>query len=259
MRFIDIAFVIPPDGFEERANAARADGDENIGNHADVWRDCKQSLKGASFDKCFYCEMKDIRSDGAVDHYRPKSKYKWAAFCFDNFRFSCTFCNSRRTDHRTGEIGGKGAGFPLFDGCLPATCREELGNELPLLLDPCEAADPDALDFRGDGFAVPASSNDADPQKVRALTSIEAYHLNHSELQEARRRIAVEILEKIAEAEVWMDRFRKGELGAKPAYTSAVRDLKRRLDQRAELSAFSKRILQAYRNKPFVEQILATA
>ena len=259
MRFIDIAFVRPPENFDQKAAEAQADGEENIGSHSDVWRDCKASLKQASFDKCYYCEMKDIRSDGAVDHYRPKSKYKWAAFHFDNFRFACTYCNSRRKDQKTGEIGGKGAGFPLFEGCARATCHEEIGNELPLLLDPCNAADPGALDYRTDGMAVSASTEDANPQKIRALTSIEAYHLNHSDLHEARRRVAIEIQEKILEAETFMKRFIDGDLEAKQAYTSAVRDIKRRLDQRAELSAFSKRVLQSYKNKPLVEQILAAA
>ena len=259
MRFIDIAYVAPPENFGVMVAAAEAAGEDNIGNYSDVWRCCKESLKAASFDKCYYCEMKDIRSDGAVDHYRPKSKYKWAAFRIDNFRFACTYCNSRRTDRKTGEIGGKGAGFPLLDGCERATCAAEICNELPLLIDPCNAADPDALDYRVDGTAVPSTDDDANPQKLRAATSIEAYHLNHSDLQEARRRAAIEIQEKIGEAESMMGRFSEGDLAAKQAYTSAVRDLKRRLDQRAELSAFSRRVLQAYKNKPFVEKILAAA
>ena len=94
---------------------------------------------------------------------------------------------------------------------------------------------------------------------MRAVTSIEAYHLNHSDLQEARRQTAIEIQEKIIEAEASMKRFTNGDITARQAYSSAIRDLKRRLDQRAELSAFSKRVLQAYRNKPLVEQILAAA
>ena len=259
MRYIDIAFVLPPDGFAARVAVALADGEDKIGNHSAVWRDCKANLKQASFDKCYYCEMKNIRSDGTVDHYRPKSKYKWAAFSLDNFRFACTFCNSRRTDQKTGEIGGKGAGFPILEGCDRATCNEEICNEIPLLLDPCSAADPDAMDYRTDGVAVPASELEADPQWARAVTSIEAYHLNHSDLQEARRRAAIEIQEKLIEAETYMSRFSAGDITARQPYTSAVRDLKRRLDQRAELSAFSKRVLQAYKNKPFVEQILAAA
>ncbi|WP_411817358.1 hypothetical protein [Hyphococcus sp. DH-69] len=259
MRFIDTAFLVPPADFGEMAAQAEADGEENIGNHSNVWQCCKESLKGASFDKCYYCEMKDIRSDGAVDHYRPKSKYKWAAFRIDNFRFACTLCNSRRKDRNTGEIGGKGAGFPLFDGCQMATCADEICNERPLLLDPCNAADPDALDYRADGVAVPASDDNANPQKVRAETSIAAYHLNHSDLQEERRKAAIKIQEKVNEVEANLTRFVGGDLAAQPAYTSAVRDLKRFLDQRAELSAFSRRVLQSYKNKPFVETILAAA
>lgn len=91
------------------------------------------------------------------------------------------------------------------------------------------------------------------------MTSIEAYHLNHSDLQEARRRAAIEIREKVAEAERFMKRFHDGDITAKQSYTTAIRDLKRRLDQRAELSVFSKRVLQAYKSKPFVEHILAAA
>ncbi|MGP5308996.1 HNH endonuclease [Vreelandella alkaliphila] len=259
MRFIDVAFIVPPEGFADKVIAAQEDGDENIDKHSYIWRECKTSLKHASYDKCYYCEMKDIRSDGTVDHYRPKSKYKWAAYRFDNFRFACTFCNSRRTDQKTGEVGGKGADFPLFEGCVRATCPEESDNELPLLLDPCNAADPDALDYRTDGATVPKSEIETDPQRMRAVTSIEAYHLNHSDLQEARRQTAIEIQEKIIEAEASMKRFTNGDITARQAYSSAIRDLKRRLDQRAELSAFSKRVLQAYRNKPLVEQILAAA
>jgi hypothetical protein len=74
-----------------------------------------------------------------------------------------------------------------------------------------------------------------------------------------RRQTAIEIQEKIIEAEASMKRFTNGDITARQAYSSAIRDLKRRLDQRAELSAFSKRVLQAYRNKPLVEQILAAA
>jgi hypothetical protein len=88
MRFVDLAFVKRPEGFSDKAAAAEADGEGNIEKHSDVWRGCKLTLKHASHDKCYYCEMKDIRSDGTVDHYRPKSKYFWAAYNFCNFRFA---------------------------------------------------------------------------------------------------------------------------------------------------------------------------
>lgn len=257
MRYIDPALILPPEGFEEASAQAQADDDENINNHSSVWQNCKSSLKQASFDKCFYCEMKEIRSDGAVDHYRPKSKYKWAAFLLDNFRFACTFCNSRRTDQKTGEVGGKGADFPLREGCVRATCSEEICNEVPLLLDPCKAADPDALDFRTDGVAVPAVQGEGNLRNIQARSSISAYHLNHSALQEARRTLAIEIQEKVADADIYLGPSIGGDPVAKHALASAVQDIKKRLDKDAPLSAFAKRVLQSYRDKPIVEQILA--
>lgn len=259
MRFIDLAFIQGPNGFAEKVAAAIADGEENIGKHSDVWRECKANLKEASLQKCFYCEMKDIRSDGTVDHFRPKSKYHWAAFRLDNFRFACTFCNSRRTDPKTGEVGGKGTGFPLVDGCNRATCEAEEHAEVPVLLDPCDATDPDFLDFRSDGTTVPKITDEADLQRMRALESIDAYHLNHSTLTEARRHLAVELGEKIVEAERAMLRYAEGDMSAKGQYTSAVCFLKRKINPNSELSVFAKRILQTQKNKPLVEGVLATA
>jgi uncharacterized protein (TIGR02646 family) len=258
MRFIDIAYVRAPEGFAELVAAAEKDED-NIKNHSGVWRACKPFLKGASYDKCYYCEMKDLRSDGAVDHYRPKSKYIWAAYRLDNFRFSCTFCNSRRSDPQTGEVRGKGDVFPLFEGSSIAMCIEDICNEFPILLDPCKAGDPGAIDFRGDGIALPRSNEDTDPQWRRAAESIEAYHLNHSELVEARRCIAIEIQEKVGELERALLRRQHGDVGASETCDAAVRDLARRLQPSAELSVFSKRVLQAYRSKSFIDDILATA
>lgn len=259
MRFVDLAFVQEPEGFTDKVAAAVADGEENIGKHSDVWRDCKPNLKAASFHKCYYCEMIDSRSDGNVDHFRPKSKYQWAAFRLNNFRFACTFCNSRRTDPKTGEVSGKGKDFPLLEGCNRATCEAEEIMELPVLLDPCDAADPDLLDFRSDGVAVPKSDDDADIQRKRAEDSIEAYHLNYSSLTEARRHLAIELGEKIHEAEQAMARINAGDPTAKRTFTAAVRDLKRRIGPASQLSVFAKRILQTHKNKALVEGVLATA
>jgi hypothetical protein len=126
-------------------------------------------------------------------------------------------------------------------------------------LDPCDAADPGAIDFRSDGVAVAKSNLEADPQRRRAVISIEAYHLNHSDLEEARRCIAIQIQEKITEAEKAMIQYQQGDMGAKQIYSAALRDIAQRLSPNAELSVFAKRILQSYRGSPFVEDILATA
>ncbi len=259
MRFIDLAYVLPPSDFDAKVAEAVADGEANIGKNSHIWRGCKTILKAASNNKCYYCEIKEDRSDGDVDHYRPKSKYKWAAFRFDNFRFACTFCNRRRTDPATGEVGGKGAGFPLLEECKRASCLEQACEEIPILLDPCNAADPGAIDFLTDGTPQPRSVEENDLQRQRAIVSIEAYHLHHSGLIEARRRYAIEIQEKVGEAERALLRLQRRDFTAKEPFENACRDLKRRISPASELSAFSRRVLQSYKTKSFVEDILATA
>ena len=259
MRFVDIAYVEEPAGFVEKVSTAIAAGDDKIGDHSAVWRDCKENLKTASLQKCFYCEMKDIRSDGTVDHYRPKSKYKWAAYRLNNFRFACTFCNSRRTDKATGEVGGKGDDFPLLDEARRATCEEEEVNEFPLLLDPCKATDPSQIDFLTDGNAVPKYVNDDDVRKQRAEKSIKSYHLNHSQLTEARKRLAIELNEKVATAERALPGCAEGNVIASEMFDSAVQDLQRAIKPQAELSVFARRVLQTQKNKMLVDEVLATA
>lgn len=260
MRFVDLAMVKPPADWEKKVAKAKAALAGKIDDHSEVWRCCKGNLRDASNKKCFYCEMKDIRSDGTVDHYRPKSKYQWAAFRFGNFRFACTFCNSKRTDRLTGEKGGKGNEFPLHDETKRAKCEADEALEIPLLLDPCEAGDPDFLDFDKSGSAVPKFSEDEDCFNfARADKSIKLYHLNESELVEARAAHAITLLEKIIDAERALSRMQAGEGDAVKDYNSTVRDLKRAISPEAEMSVFSRRVVQGHRNKKLVDAVIASA
>ena len=58
------------------------------------WKAAKNQLIAETHQKCAYCEA-DTRvvAHGDVEHYRPKSKYWWLAYCYDNFLFSCQICN----------------------------------------------------------------------------------------------------------------------------------------------------------------------
>lgn len=199
MRFIDNRRLRPPDDWATKADNARTavlDRGEDVNGFSAVWRALKDSLADLSFDKCWYCEMSQIRSDQAVDHFRPKSLYRWLAFTASNLRYSCTFCNSRRTDAETGIVGGKGDHFPLAAGTIRATMAGQEGEEQPLLLNPCAADDPMLLDFNDDGRPV-ARYPDHAMRSLRAKTSIRLYHLDHSDLVEHRRVLAIELNEKI--------------------------------------------------------------
>lgn len=120
-----------------------------------IWRELKDVLKEVGHKKCWYCESRDDRSDNAVDHYRPKNRvaecgdehpgYWWLAFAWENYRYACTYCNSRRKDQEGGTAGGKHDHFPIWDETRRSSdCNssEEIDEEQPLLLDPARQSDP---------------------------------------------------------------------------------------------------------------------
>src|SRR5208282_1073044 len=107
----------------------------------------KQTLKHAQHNKCAYCETRDVRSHGVVEHYRPKlgwrqarednlqnGPYFWLAYDWDNLLFACDMCN---------DAGHKQNLFPLADPAQRATAANpDIRNERPLLINPYDA-DPD--------------------------------------------------------------------------------------------------------------------
>jgi hypothetical protein len=64
------------------------------GPKSDVWKVAKNQLRAESDGKCAYCEGKASHvAHGDVEHYRPKSKYWWLAYCYDNYLYACQVCN----------------------------------------------------------------------------------------------------------------------------------------------------------------------
>jgi uncharacterized protein (TIGR02646 family) len=156
MKFIDLRNFTLPEGWEGRVQKAREEiaalGDNTraagINERRTVWADLKELLGSLSHKKCWYCEARQERSDMQVDHFRPKNRlseegcadhpgYWWLAFDWRNFRFCCTYCNSRREDPRTGTKGGKADRFPLREEARRCRTPEDiLSDEQPVLLDP---------------------------------------------------------------------------------------------------------------------------
>jgi uncharacterized protein (TIGR02646 family) len=213
MRFIDNSEVgdsLDPDwhtraeeAYRKACNATTAKGRKKVLKkraHVQVWRDAAGTLASISNGKCWYCEVREVRSDMPVDHYRPKGKvveenghggYWWLAFNWENFRLSCTFCNSRRVDVKHKTEGGKHDHFPLCDGSYRA-CNDdnEWRREIPKLLDPCSRQDPTLLSFRQDGMPVPSREPRTDAvAHDRADCSIRLLHLDHHHLVRSRKRL----------------------------------------------------------------------
>lgn len=58
------------------------------------WKAGKTQIKKHTRGKCAYCESPtDVVAHGDVEHFRPKTKYWWLAYCFDNHLFACQICN----------------------------------------------------------------------------------------------------------------------------------------------------------------------
>jgi uncharacterized protein (TIGR02646 family) len=207
LRYIDTKSFTLPDGWSEIAESALRKAKlatdprkraSLISNHSSIWARLKDRLANLSNDKCWYCETERERSDDAVDHFRPKNQvaesskhegYWWLAFDWTNYRFSCTYCNSRRKDKVYKRTSGKQDHFPLWDEDGRAyEPDDDLNTEEPCLLDPTVAMDPGLLWFNDEGRAVPRYP-DHKRSNLRAEKSIELYNLNYFDTEVKRMRL----------------------------------------------------------------------
>lgn len=88
---------------------------------SDRWKQAKDELKKDTHNKCAYCEAPtSVVAYGDVEHFRPKSKYWWLAYCYDNFLVSCQLCNQKF----------KGAKFPKKNAKLksPVSIRKNTAD-----------------------------------------------------------------------------------------------------------------------------------
>ncbi len=208
MRFIPINDIRLPDSWQKKAQKAfeamnRCETAEQrqkvLIKYGDVWRDSdlKAELERLSDGKCWYCESREDRSDNPVDHFRPKGRvaecedhegYWWLAFDWKNYRLSCTWCNSLRTDHSSGMTGGKADHFPLIaEDDRVKIAGKDLSREHPCLLDPTRREDTELLWFRQDGVPISKySKNENEEAFIRVQASIKLYHLDASKANERR-------------------------------------------------------------------------
>ncbi|KGM89675.1 hypothetical protein rosmuc_00269 [Roseovarius mucosus DSM 17069] len=260
MRYVNLDQLKLPDGWQARANAAIENDPGKINDYSDVWRTLKQPLMELSHDKCYYCEIIQERSDGAVDHFRPKSKYPWSAFSPSNYRFACTFCNSIRIDKESSKTGGKGDNFPLLDDAKRATCCEEEVNEGPILLDPCKPDEPGLIDFDETGKPIPTYSEQMHAGRYkRANESIRLYHLDHADLVDKRKTLALSIKRKIDAADRLFPHTESGNVDIDISFSDHVRSLANSISESAELSAFARKIMAGHRDVLWVENLLRSA
>jgi hypothetical protein len=267
VRHIDVANLPLPNGWAAKAQAAAA----AVANGADpkdydtVWRDLKDALGEYFHDKCWYCETKITRSDNAVDHFRPKGRvaeapthpgYRWLAFDVKNFRYTCTFCNSRRKDVEGGTAGGKADRFPLLNEVDRVYAPGPLGTERPVLLDPCHIRDHLLIGCKWeDGAPCPASGSAQEIERVKA--SIEILHLDYAPSCLQRHAVAVQFREDVEEGKRLWGLITKGG-GDEESFNKVLERVKRAIDMKAQFSGDMRFVLKGLRSADheWIEQLL---
>lgn len=179
MRFINIQNVIH--SLPAGATAALTKKHQGVTNSNDAtkiktidsgnstWGRTKATLERASKRKCWYTESKNAGCVNDVDHFRPKGRietpagtvdywYWFLAFDPENYRLSCQLANRPNENSLLGATGGKHHFFPLLNNQAHATNKAGIANENPILLDPCNQADCDLLQFQPDGRPVVAQA-----------------------------------------------------------------------------------------------------
>lgn len=268
MRYIDIEDLKRPTGWQALADAAAVavagGGDPN--DHGTVWRNLKKRMAKLLYDKCWFCETPIERSDNAVDHFRPKNRvsdaanphngYRWLAFEYHNFRYACTFCNSRRIDLEHGTAGGKADRFPLINEANRLYAPGNIHQEEPMILDPCNLDDWELLGCQQEnGEPCPTS---ADPiKRQRADTSIEVYHLDYEPSCKRRHGLIVNLLSDIADAKRHFDRI-PADPTRKMDFDAAAKKIKRAIRRKAPHSGEMIFILKGQRhaNHPWIQRLL---
>ncbi len=223
-----------------------------------LWTQLKACLAQLSDKKCWYCESRVVRSDNAVDHYRPKGRvfespnhpgYWWLAFKPNNYRFSCAFCNSRHTTDVIGAAKGKHDHFPLLrDSPRAMSPTDSCDDEKPILLDPVRQSDVMLLDFTIEGQPVSRrKGNGYEIPQLRAEQSIYFYHLDQADLVDERVTIYNRVKRKVNEGTRFYDHANRGDELARHALDGVMRDLKEIISPSAPHSTAARRYVRSFR------------
>lgn len=268
MRYVDRSKLVQPAGWLQRAQVAAqaVAGGADPNDYSTVWRELKNGLADLLHDKCWYCETQVDRSDNAVDHFRPKGRvsdaanphsgYRWLAFDPTNFRYACTYCNSRRKDVEAGTAGGKADRFPLVNEVNRVYVAGPVTQERPMLLDPCELADWRLLGCQQENGQPCATSNDP-VAKQRAEISIEVFHLHYEPTCKRRHTAAVQLLSDVDEGKRLFELATQDPAREQDFKVAAAR-LRRAIDRDATFSGDMHFLLRGQRSEdhPWIQELL---
>ena len=120
------------------------------------------------------------------------------------------------------------------------------------------AGDPGLLDFSDEGLPKPGYPGQQN-RRLRAIESIKFYHLDHPELVEARRQIALQILDWVRAANLTYEKIDQVDQEKHEVFSTLVESIGRAIASEAPFSVFAKKVVKGHRNYPWVEAILDCA
>ena len=233
-----------------------------ITSQSKLWSDLGKVIRHIENEKCWYCEMGETRSDMPVDHFRPKNSvaecddhpgYYWLAFEWTNFRFSCTYCNSRRVDVETS--GGKQDHFPLLVPAARRMSSSDKTKEHPVLLDPCVLKDTKLLTYHKNGLPAAKTTDRDSDEYQRVHKSIELYHLDHYRVSRKRKTIAAKIEEYVQRVEDIESQATRSENDEETIMTCKT-EIILLAREKADLCTVTRIYLEEYRRIPWVADII---
>jgi len=185
MRRVEKDFHKPPPELKTCAQEYKKiflDGNEDEAVQSKCYKKAGEALGKLYHGKCAYCEISiGPGSYMRIDHYRPKSIYKWLAVEWSNLVSSCEVCSTKKRDQ-----------FPLPEGVPMATKGEPesedspanskvLLDENPLLLHP-ELDEPRRhLEFETNGSIKEKNGS------KKGKTTIKVCCLNRDNLRRERK------------------------------------------------------------------------
>ena len=165
-------------------------------DYADRFRtkDIKDSLEVIYNKKCAYCEQIVIRNSleqtdnkSTVEHYRPKSKYYWLAYSWDNLLWCCHKCNENK-DNNFEFLGNEVSYEKSFKENIHSSTIFYNEIEKPKMINPEIESVIKLLDFEK---GIISSSD------KRVKYTIETCGLDREDLNEKRKKIIDEFVKKI--------------------------------------------------------------
>ena len=192
-----------------------------------------------------------------MDHFRPKGRleddkthpgYWWLAFKVDNYRYTCTLCNSRTTDKHTCIVGGKQDQFPIWNDRKRAKkLGDDHNREDPKLLDPLIAADTVLLTWQSPEARRPPTD------LTRTRMALNGDSLNRGipsrslQTPQCRKKIYNALKVLIREGDILFGKAATGKPFVRESLRRVVDDITRLISDDAEYSAAAKQYLSEFR------------